>query len=110
MACPGADLRRGFCAADAPGVGQPPGGGRRWPVPGAGTAIVHCPGHFGTSALDTRTEGQLLQNVVGAFRGKTVLVTTHRPGVLDIAHRVYALRGGQAIRQTPGQAKQSMHA
>ena len=63
-----------------------------------------------TSALDTRTEGQLLQNVVGAFRGKTVLVTTHRPGVLDIAHRVYALRGGQAIRQTPGQAKQSMHA
>jgi ABC-type multidrug transport system fused ATPase/permease subunit len=46
-----------------------------------------------TSALDRETEERLLENL-RAFKGnRTVLVTTHRPGVLKMSDRIYQIRG-----------------
>lgn len=46
-----------------------------------------------TSALDRETEERLLENL-RTFKGnRTVLVTTHRPGVLKMSDRIYQIRG-----------------
>ena len=42
-----------------------------------------------TSALDVATERKVLRNVLQAQAHKTVIVTTHRPSVLNICNRVY---------------------
>lgn len=51
-----------------------------------------------TSALDTATERQLLRNIMVHKPNKTVIVTSHRPSVLDICERVY-LVGDQKMVQ-----------
>lgn len=45
-----------------------------------------------TSALDRDTERQVLENILQARRGRTCIITTHRPSVLEISHRVYRIR------------------
>lgn len=47
----------------------------------------------GTSALDTETERQVLENALRSRRGRTCIVTTHRRSVQEMSHRVYAIRG-----------------
>lgn len=47
----------------------------------------------GTSALDTETERQVLENVLRSREGRTCIVTTHRRSVQEMSHRVYAIRG-----------------
>ena len=42
-----------------------------------------------TSALDVATERAVLRNIAGCGRGKTCIVTTHRPSVLSLCQRVY---------------------
>ncbi len=42
-----------------------------------------------TSALDVQTERQVLRNIIRQRPNKTVIVTTHRPSVLDMCQRVY---------------------
>lgn len=42
-----------------------------------------------TSALDVTTERQILRNIMEIHPEKTVIVTTHRPSVLNICERVY---------------------
>ncbi len=42
-----------------------------------------------TSALDVQTERQVLRNIVQQRPNKTVIVTTHRPSVLNLCQRVY---------------------
>jgi len=42
-----------------------------------------------TSALDMETEKQVLQNIMATQRGRTCILTTHRPSVLKISHRIY---------------------
>lgn len=42
-----------------------------------------------TSALDVATERQVLRNIVQQRPNKTVIVTTHRPSVLNLCQRVY---------------------
>jgi ABC-type bacteriocin/lantibiotic exporter with double-glycine peptidase domain len=43
--------------------------------------------------LDREKEERLLENL-RAFKGnRTVLVTTHRPGVLKMSDRIYQIRG-----------------
>ncbi len=42
-----------------------------------------------TSALDVTTERQVLRNIVKQRPNKTIIVTTHRPSVLNMCQRVY---------------------
>ena len=42
-----------------------------------------------TSALDVTTERQVLKNIVKQRPNKTIIVTTHRPSVLNMCQRVY---------------------
>ena len=44
-----------------------------------------------TSALDTGTERRVLQNIVSTFEGRTVIVVTHRPEVLQYCTQVLDL-------------------
>ncbi|MCD8021346.1 MAG: ABC transporter ATP-binding protein, partial [Clostridiales bacterium] len=41
------------------------------------------------SALDVQTEREVLRRIVKQRPNKTVIVTTHRPSVLDLCQRVY---------------------
>lgn len=45
-----------------------------------------------TSALDVATERQVLKNIMKDEYPRTCLVTTHRPSVLNVCSRVYAIR------------------
>ena len=42
-----------------------------------------------TSALDVTTERRVLRNIISRHPGKTCIVTTHRPSVLNLCRRVY---------------------
>lgn len=42
-----------------------------------------------TSALDVSTEREVLQNIIRRRPNKTIIVTTHRPTVLNLCQRVY---------------------
>ncbi len=42
-----------------------------------------------TSALDIQTEREVLRRIVKQRPNKTIIVTTHRPSVLDLCQRVY---------------------
>lgn len=42
-----------------------------------------------TSALDFETEKRVIENIVKHCNGKTVIVTTHRPQILEYCTRVY---------------------
>ena len=52
-----------------------------------------------TSALDADTEQQLLHNIVTHHRHRICLVTTHRPSVLEVCHRVYRISDKTLIEQ-----------
>ena len=45
-----------------------------------------------TSALDVATERQVLRNIMQDTYPRTCIVTTHRPTVLNICTRVYAIK------------------
>ena len=45
-----------------------------------------------TSALDVATERKVLKNIMQDTYPRTCIVTTHRPTVLNICTRVYAIR------------------
>ena len=44
-----------------------------------------------TSSLDEETERNVLQNIIENHPHKTCIVTTHRPAVLEICHRIYRI-------------------
>ena len=48
-----------------------------------------------TSALDVATERKVLRNIMEDTYPRTCIVTTHRPTVLNICTRVYAIRAKQ---------------
>lgn len=48
-----------------------------------------------TSALDVTTERKVLENIRKDEHPRTCIVTTHRPTVLNICNRVYAIRNQQ---------------
>ena len=52
-----------------------------------------------TSALDADTEQQLLHNIVTHHRHRICLVTTHRPSVVEVCHRVYHISDKTLIEQ-----------
>jgi ABC-type bacteriocin/lantibiotic exporter with double-glycine peptidase domain len=45
-----------------------------------------------TSALDVATERKLLKNIMQDTYPRTCIITTHRPTVLSMCHKVYAIR------------------
>ena len=45
-----------------------------------------------TSSLDIETEQQVLDNIMRSQSGRTCIITTHRPSVLEISHRIYRIR------------------
>lgn len=50
-----------------------------------------------TSALDVATERKVLQNILRDSYPRTCIVTTHRPTVLSMCNRVYAIRDKQCV-------------
>lgn len=50
-----------------------------------------------TSALDVATERKVLQNILRDSYPRTCIVTTHRPTVLSMCSRVYAIRDKQCV-------------
>lgn len=57
-----------------------------------------------TSALDPRTEAQLLANIRRSGSGRTVVLVTHRPAVLQACDRVILLEHGRIARTgSPGE-------
>lgn len=44
-----------------------------------------------TSALDIETERKVLNNIMRSQKGRTCIITTHRPSVLEISHRIYRI-------------------
>ena len=50
-----------------------------------------------TSALDVATERAVLKNIMQDDYPRTCIVTTHRPTVLGICQRVYAIRDKQCV-------------
>ena len=50
-----------------------------------------------TSALDVATERKLLKNIMNDESPRTCIVTTHRPTVLSICTRVYAIRDKKCV-------------
>lgn len=59
-----------------------------------------------TSALDVATERQVLKNIMNDQYPRTCLVTTHRPTVLNICDRVYAIRNKQCTVLDPEEIRQ----
>ena len=45
-----------------------------------------------TSALDIETEKKVLDNIMRSQKGRTCIITTHRPSVLEISHRIYRIQ------------------
>ncbi len=57
-----------------------------------------------TSALDSATEAYLLQNLRRAGSGRTLVMVTHRRGVLAACDRAILLQGGRVLRAgSPGE-------
>lgn len=50
-----------------------------------------------TSALDIHTEKQVLSNIMADHYPRTSIVTTHRPSVLTMCDRVYAIRDKKCV-------------
>lgn len=50
-----------------------------------------------TSALDVATERKVLKNIMADDYPRTCIVTTHRPSVLNICERVYAIRDKKCV-------------
>ena len=50
-----------------------------------------------TSALDVATERRVLKNIMSDESPRTCIVTTHRPSVLSICKRVYAIRNKRCV-------------
>ena len=50
-----------------------------------------------TSALDAATEARLLANIRRAGKGRTVVLVTHRPAVIEACDRVLLLERGRLV-------------
>lgn len=62
-----------------------------------------------TSALDVATERAVLKNIMHDNYPRTCIVTTHRPTVLNMCDRVYAIRGKQCVVLSEDEIQQMIH-
>ena len=54
-----------------------------------------------TSGLDLNAERTLIDALQRLMDGRTVIMTTHRPALLDLADRTVVLREGRVVQQVP---------
>jgi len=54
-----------------------------------------------TSAMDAQTEGALIQRLHEEFKGRTVILITHRPPLLQLVQRIILLDQGKIISDGP---------
>jgi ATP-binding cassette subfamily C protein LapB len=54
-----------------------------------------------TSALDAVGERRLIEALDKALAGRTVVLATHRPGPMHLAHRMLVLDGGELVADGP---------
>lgn len=59
-----------------------------------------------TSALDVKTEREVLRNIMQDDSPRTCIVTTHRPTVLTMCHRVYGIEEKQCKVLDEGEIRQ----
>lgn len=59
-----------------------------------------------TSALDVTTERTVLRNLAASGKGKTCIITTHRPSVISMCQRVYRVIDTNVSELTEEQASQ----
>ncbi len=72
---------------------------RDFPLPGHCFATRRsCSLDEATSALDVATERKVLKNIMQDTYPRTCIVTTHRPTVLNICTRVYAIREKKNVK------------
>lgn len=62
-----------------------------------------------TSALDVATERKVLKNIMTDTYPRTCIVTTHRPTVLNICSRVYAIRNRRCQVLGKDEIEQMLH-
>lgn len=58
-----------------------------------------------TSSLDARTEERLQSSLAELAAGRTVILITHRPALLSLADRVYALEDGYLVEEGPASSR-----
>lgn len=61
-----------------------------------------------TSALDVATERQVLRSIMADKKGRTCIVTTHRPSVLELCDRVYRIADGAIREMTPDEIQKML--
>jgi ATP-binding cassette subfamily C protein LapB len=54
-----------------------------------------------SSAMDAQTEGALIQRLQQEFKGRTVILITHRPPLLQLAQRIILLDQGKIVSDGP---------
>jgi putative ABC transport system ATP-binding protein len=70
-------------------------------------ALVHDPGLIladePTAALDSKTGGDAMRLLrrLAKEQGRTILMVTHDPRILDIADRIVAMEDGRVVESTP---------
>lgn len=57
-----------------------------------------------TSSVDTETEARLMHNLKREIEGRTLVLITHRPSLLALAHRVILLANGRVMLDGPTEA------
>ncbi len=62
-----------------------------------------------TSALDVATERRVLRHIMQDGYPRTCIVTTHRPTVLGVCSRVYAIREKRCVVLEEGEVDRMMH-
>jgi ATP-binding cassette subfamily C protein LapB len=54
-----------------------------------------------TSAMDAQTEGALIQRLQEELKGRTVILITHRPPLLQLVQRIILLDKGKVVADGP---------
>jgi ATP-binding cassette subfamily C protein LapB len=54
-----------------------------------------------TSSMDAQTETALLQRLAGELKGRTAVMITHRPPLLQLVERVMVIDGGKVVLNGP---------
>ena len=54
-----------------------------------------------TSAMDAQTEGALIQRLQEELKGRTVILITHRPPLLQLVQRIILLDAGKIVSDGP---------
>ena len=48
-----------------------------------------------TSALDEKTEENIITNLINIYKGKTIIIITHRPKTLNFCDKKFLLNNGK---------------